>query len=207
MPYYKVVYRAHLEGSETIKARNKSEAQRIIRETVGKKLISTDAPIPGTDLHCSGITVVGVIPQEASPTFLIYTDGGYHQYKDEGAYAYIILKDDKIIRKDAKVIRHESNNRGELKAIIEAVASCPPGAILTIRSDSQYAINTLMGVWRRNTNLDLFEKWEIMVKEKNPDITFEWVRGHSGDRYNEMCDHMCDEAVGYDLNSWIPKKK
>ena len=136
-----------------------------------------------------------------------YTDGGYHLHKDEGAYAFVILQNDNIIHKQATVIRHESNNRGELKAILDAVDWCPDGAEIEVHSDSQYAIFTLSGEWARRKNTDLFDRWEEILARKRCKVTFRWVKGHSGDRYNEMCDRMCDEAVGYDLNSWIPKKK
>lgn len=137
---------------------------------------------------------------------IAYTDGGYHLYKDEGAFAFIILQDEAVIHKEATVIRHESNNRGELKAIINAVSWCPDKSTIEVRSDSQYAINTLAGTWKRNKNTDLFKEWDKILLKKEVNVSFVWVRGHSGDKYNEMCDQMCDDAVGYDLNSWIPKK-
>lgn len=144
---------------------------------------------------------------ETTNKITAYTDGGYHLYKNEGAFAFVILKDGAIIHKEATVIRNESNNRGELKAIIQAVAWCPEGSEIEVRSDSQYAINTLEGKWKRNKNTDLFKEWDKLLKRKGSTISFKWVRGHSGDKYNEMCDQMCDDAVGYDLNSWIPKNK
>ena len=144
---------------------------------------------------------------EKKNKYLAYTDGGYHLYKNEGAYAFVILQDGKIIHKGSRVIRNESNNRAELKAILDAVSWCPDKAEIIVRSDSQYAINTLNGTWKRRKNTDLFEEWDRIVTFKEVTVTLEWVHGHNGDKYNEMCDHMCDEAVGYDLNSWIPKKK
>lgn len=134
-----------------------------------------------------------------------YTDGGYHIYKNEGAYAFVLLQNGKIIKKEAAVIRNETNNRGELKAILAAVRNCPDEATVTINSDSQYAINTLRGEWARKKNTDLFDEWETILARKKVSVRFNWVRGHDGNKYNEMCDQMCNEAVGYDLNSWIPK--
>ena len=147
------------------------------------------------------------VPDNPGQTFIIYTDGGYHIPKDEGAYAFVILQDDRIIHREATVIRGETNNRGELKAIIEAVRWCPAKSALFVNSDSQYALFTLKGDWGRKKNKDLFAEWDRLLAEKQPVITFNWVRGHSGNVYNELCDRMCDEAVGYDLNGWIPKKK
>lgn len=145
--------------------------------------------------------------EQKTDRIIAYTDGGYHLYKNEGAYAFVILQNDKVLHKEATVIRDESNNRGELKAIINAVNWCPDNSEIEVRSDSQYAINTLSGNWKRNKNRDLFEQWDEILEKKKPKVTFEWVHGHSGNKYNEMCDQMCNEAVGYDLNSWIPKKE
>lgn len=144
---------------------------------------------------------------EKNNRYTAYTDGGYHLYKNEGAYAFVILQDGEILHKCSRVIRNESNNRAELKAIVDAVAWCPDGSEILVRSDSQYAINTLKGDWQRKKNTDIFKEWDRIVSTKNVNVSFEWVRGHKGDKYNEMCDKMCDEAVGYDLNAWIPKKK
>ena len=144
---------------------------------------------------------------EKSNKYTVYTDGGYHLPKNEGAFAFVILQAGRIIHKEATVIRDETNNRGELKAIINAVAWCPKGAEIELFSDSQYAIKTLNGEWARKKNKDLFERWEKILKDKTPELTLNWVPGHSGNEYNEMCDRMCNEAVGYDLNAWIPKKE
>ena len=40
-------------------------------------------------------------------------------------------------------------------------------------------------------NVDLWQKLaELMEKHE---VTFEWVKGHAGDKYNEMCDSIAVE--------------
>ena len=92
---------------------------------------------------------------EESPTYIAYTDSGYHICRNGGAYAYILLHDGEIVRKEAFLFRRESNNRGELHAIIAAIENCPDGAAVEIRTDSQYAVNTLTGEWTQRRNTDL----------------------------------------------------
>lgn len=140
-------------------------------------------------------------PKVKAEKLTVYTDGGYQMFKKEGAYAFIILQDNEIIHKEANVIRNESNNRAELKAIINAVNWCPDNAEIDVNSDSQYAIYTLSNLWQRKKNTDLFEEWDKILRRKNVTLNFNWVRGHFGNKYNEMCDQMCSQAVGYDLNS------
>lgn len=134
--------------------------------------------------------------------YTIYTDGAYSRQNDEGAYAYVMLdKEGKEIKTGAWKIHYETNQRAELKAIIKAISHLPEDA-MTVRviSDSLYALNTLAGFWRRRANTDLFDKFEEVLADKKDGfrVFYEWVKGHSGNHYNEMCDRLCTEILGYD---------
>lgn len=139
--------------------------------------------------------------------YTIYTDGGYSQIHDVGAFAYVMLDEKQnIVKKGAWKIEKETNNRAELKAIITGVYHLPQDCtFVTIKSDSQYALFTLSGKWGRKSNTDLFDVWDKVKKDRNILIDYQWVRGHSGDMYNEMCDTMCNDAVGFDLNKEFEK--
>lgn len=141
--------------------------------------------------------------------FVIYTDGGYSNKHNVGAFAYVMLDGNGgFFRSGSYKITNETNNRAELKAIITAVYHLPKkDAEVEINSDSMYSINTLSGKWSRNANTDLFEVWDRVLKEKTPRLTFNWVKGHSGNEYNEMCDKMCSEIAGMDLNAEFKKYK
>lgn len=131
--------------------------------------------------------------------YKIYTDGGYSIRHKEGASAYVILDEDgNIIDKYVFRIVNETSQRAELKAIIGAVSQVPYDSKVDLYTDSEYAINILTGKWQPHTNEDLIEMYRQHSVGK--DITFHWVKGHSGDLYNEMCDDMCNQCVGYDLN-------
>lgn len=140
--------------------------------------------------------------------FTIYTDGGYSMKRDEGAFAFVILENGKIVKTGSKKVTGESNQRCEIKAIMNAVYNLPDGASAEVVTDSQYSIGVLdtkNSGWHPNANLDLVTKWYDLVREKGVSVSFRWVKGHSGDPYNEMCDRMCDDAVGYDLNAEFAK--
>ena len=134
-------------------------------------------------------------PQIENPTYIAYTDSGYHICRNGGAYAYILLKQGEIIRKEAFLFRRESNNRGELHAIIAAIENLPEGADVEIRTDSQYAVNTLTGVWLQRSNTDLFARWHELVRGRKLKVKVVWIRAHSGDLYNQMCDDLCCETA------------
>jgi ribonuclease HI len=133
--------------------------------------------------------------------YTLYTDGAYSVLHNEGAFAFVILKDGEEIKRMAGKIIGETNNRAELKAIIAGVFKLPSDATsVRIVSDSMYALNTLSGSWSRISNTDLFEVWnkKVLSKRKNLKMEFLFVKGHSGDVYNELCDRLCVEKLGYD---------
>lgn len=98
----------------------------------------------------------------------------------------------------------------ELKAIIAALYNLPnkeEKVNALVVSDSQYALCTLFGTLRRNLNKDLFDVYERILKEREIEIEWKWVKGHNGDFYNEMCDEMCNQVLGYDVNEEFAKFK
>lgn len=132
--------------------------------------------------------------------YIIYTDGGYSRSSDVGAYAYVVLQSEKVITTFAKKVERSTNNRCELLAIIKGVESLPKGSSVLVKSDSQYCIGVLSGKFNRKKNLDLIEEYLHRIKENGLKVKFEWVKGHNGYIYNEMCDTLCNEVAGCDLN-------
>ena len=143
--------------------------------------------------------------------YTIYTDGAYSRLHDEGAFAFVIVDEQEreVMRMGHKVEK-ETNNRAELKAIIAAVYKLPDDATdVRVISDSMYALNTLQGKWARNANEDLFKIWDRTLNDKPSTLKLEflWVKGHSGDYYNELCDQLCNQILGYDANEEFQKYK
>ncbi len=95
-----------------------------------------------------------------------------------------------------------TNNRAELIATIEGLSHVPDGTKLQAITDSQYLqkgaslwidkwikcdwITKFKGEHQPVKNVDLW-KQIAMLKEKL-NVTFIWVRGHNGDKWNEYCD-------------------
>ena len=137
---------------------------------------------------------------ETSWDYIVYTDGAYSQQHSEGAFAYIMLDGNhNEVKRLSRKIWNETNNRAELKAIIAALYHLPEDAKnVCVVSDSQYALNTLFGTWCRRANHDLFDIADKIMNERGFHIVPSWVKGHSGNVYNEQCDRMCTEVLGYD---------
>lgn len=78
-------------------------------------------------------------------------------------------------------------------AIISAVKRCPIGADIIVHTDSKYAIFSF-GQRKRISdsvkNSDLIHLYRQEAAQKK--VTFEWVKGHNGDKYNEIVDSMAN---------------
>lgn len=105
-----------------------------------------------------------------------------------------------------------TNNRMELTGVIQGlryVALHHPNEPVEVISDSEYVVKGItdrvdgwiLKGWRNTTgivkNKDL---WEILVFLRNKiKPTFNWVRGHDGNQYNEIADKACVDAYRNEL--------
>jgi ribonuclease HI len=125
---------------------------------------------------------------------LIYTDGGCDPNPGRGGWAAILIKPGGSIQKISGCDPETTNNRMEMTAVLRALRALPTAADqVIVRSDSELLVKTLKGQYRRRMNLDLWKEIDQEVK-RFPAISFEWVRGHAGDKYNEMADRLVKET-------------
>lgn len=131
--------------------------------------------------------------------YIIYTDGAYSSKRNQGGVGIVILKDDKLIQRFNKAYKNTTNNRMELIAVITALKAVQKEInSLIIYTDSMYVIGCATLDWKRKKNILLWkvfdealEKAQSLVKSQ---ITFEHVKGHEGDKYNEICDTLAVRA-------------
>jgi ribonuclease HI len=146
----------------------------------------------------------------------IYTDGGCTGNPGPGGWAYVMIKKTfqgwEIVAKNMGAQADTTNNRMEITAVIKALRALktminvPRKA--TIFTDSQYVqkgITEWIRTWKRNSwktsdktpvkNKDLWEELDSLASGFS--LRWEWVKGHSGNKYNEMCDAMTHEAIRY----------
>ena len=123
--------------------------------------------------------------------YTLFTDGSCLKNPGgAGGYAAILLPDmSQAVGGD----RSTTNNRMEMKAIIEGLKMLPPKSNVLVVSDSQLAINCAARKWKRKKNLDLWSEYD--EASAGHDIDFEWVPGHSGHEWNEECDRLAGEAA------------
>lgn len=117
----------------------------------------------------------------------VYTDGSCSPNPGKGGWAYIaILKDCHIENYGSS--KNTTNNIMELTAVIEALKDFKEIQKFKIYSDSLYVINCAKKIWKRNKNTELWSLYDSM--SKNKEISFIWVKAHTGNKYNEMVDKL-----------------
>ena len=139
--------------------------------------------------------------------YIIYTDGACSGNPGSGGWAAIIFN--KKSGQKSKKIGGEietTNNRMELIAVIEALESIPKDSSLQIFTDSKYLINGIelwIKQWKKNNwigsnkkkikNKDLWTKLDTLSSQFH--ITWNWVKGHSGNKYNEEVDRLARDQI------------
>jgi len=120
----------------------------------------------------------------------VYVDGAYSSSRDQGGWAFVILKDDVKIHSSSFPVKETTNNRMEIQAALEACLWCKANGHteIIIYSDSMYVIGAISKGNKRNKNVELLFDLDSAVEGLN--ITWTHVKGHSGDRYNELCDSL-----------------
>jgi ribonuclease HI len=99
-----------------------------------------------------------------------------------------------------------TNNRMELRAVLEALHGLPPGESVEVVSDSRYVVDALskwIHGWRRKgwrtaaggpvLNRDLIEAADARGAELA--VRYSWVRGHDGHAVNEIVDALAQSAA------------
>ncbi len=133
-----------------------------------------------------------------APTAIAYTDGACSGNPGAGAWAYRIEWPDGRVDEAAGGEWHTTNNREELKAVREALRAFRARVgddaswRVIVRTDSQNVINWLSRTWKRKKNLDLYPDIDRLVDSR---VSFEHVRGHSGDPGNERVDALAVEET------------
>jgi ribonuclease HI len=97
----------------------------------------------------------------------------------------------------------------EITAVLEALGDHDRQGPIEIVSDSTYVVNCFRDRWyegwlRRGwknsqrqpiANRDLWELLFALALADDADVSFRWVKGHSGDEMNDLVDALATEAA------------
>ena len=135
----------------------------------------------------------------------IYTDGACSGNPGKGGWgAILIYAKEKKYMSGSKQLT--TNNQMELTATIEALKAILKPSNIALYTDSQYVKNGITSWifnWKKNgwktankkpvANKNLWIELENYVDFHS--VNWFWVKGHSGDHYNEIADELAVKAM------------
>ncbi len=135
---------------------------------------------------------------------IIYTDGGCEPNPGAGGWAAVLIFGDH--EKELSGAQADTtNNRMEMTAAIRALNALTRPCNVTFVTDSEYlrkGITQWLENWKRNNwrrrggpvkNQDLWMELDAALQPHK--VAWQWVRGHTGDHYNERCDELASQAI------------
>ncbi|MDI9259767.1 ribonuclease HI [Alicyclobacillus sendaiensis] len=137
---------------------------------------------------------------------ILYTDGACSGNPGPGGWA-AILQWKGHVKELSGGEPNTTNQRMELKAVIEGLKALKRPCDVIVHSDSAYVVNCFQQGWhvnwRRNgwvnskgepvQNRDLWE--ELLDAINGHRVRFEKVKGHAGVKWNERCDELARSAI------------
>ena len=135
----------------------------------------------------------------------IYTDGACSGNPGPGGWGAILLY--KGHKKEASGgQKNTTNNQMEMLAVTEALKLVKLESEITVYTDSKYVMDGItkwIFNWKKNgwksanrkpvKNVEFWKDLDEQVKKHK--IEWVWVKGHSGNHYNELVDELARNAV------------
>jgi len=135
----------------------------------------------------------------------VYTDGACRGNPGPGGWG-VLLQYGSSQKNLSGFAAETTNNRMELKAVIEALKALNRSCAIELNTDSKYVMQGItewLPGWKNNgwktsakkqvKNVDL---WKALDKEVGRHhVSWRWVKGHSGVPGNERADQLANEAI------------
>jgi ribonuclease HI len=116
----------------------------------------------------------------------IYTDGSSLGNPGPSGWSFCVLENNEEFFLSGGE-EHSTNNRMELYSIIQALKYVK-GTEYILYSDSNLTINCAKKIWKRKANIDLWDIYDEVSKNKK--IDYIWIKSHNGNKYNEIVDKL-----------------
>ena len=141
---------------------------------------------------------------------VVYTDGGCSGNPGPGGWGIVVIADG-VAKQLSGGEQYTTNNRMELMAAINAlsvVSNTPSfaGRHVVVNIDSQHVnngITTWIHSWKAKgwktadkkpvKNQELWMQLDALNAAL--DVSWNWVKGHAGIEYNELCDQLCQKEI------------
>lgn len=136
----------------------------------------------------------------------LYTDGACSGNPGPGGWGAVLIYKEHEKRISGAEL-DTTNNRMELKAIIEGLKSLKEPCEVDIFSDSNYAVKGFNSGWvyeweetkfkkRDGTPVPNADLWKrLLALTRIHVVIFHKVKGHSDNEYNNICDKLATDAI------------
>lgn len=142
-----------------------------------------------------------VVIEEDQDTLVAYVDGSYHVGTKEFSYGMVLLyqgREEQVSQKvDEPELAEMRNVAGEIKGAEAAMAYAVEHHIpkLVIYHDYEGIAKWCTGAWQtKKEGTKAYKQYYDSIKEQ-VQIEFRKVKGHSGDRYNDLADLLAKKAL------------
>ena len=144
------------------------------------------------------------------PTF--YTDGSCDnrnpKHPGGTGFVRILAKAQRTLKVHSRPYTNTTSNRMEVLAVIHALESIRKPSNVTIYADSQYTIKVARRLATNNvhegmSNKDLWLRYISVARQHR--VTFIHVKGHRGNRFNEVADKLAGRAFQLAKNDPKPE--
>lgn len=137
---------------------------------------------------------------------VVFTDGACSGNPGPGGWAWAVSPGGTPAGSGG--VARTTNQRMEVQAVLEALRALPAHESIIITSDSTYVVNCFKDRWwegwkRRGwknaskqpvANRDLWEPLIDLVLTRG-NVSFRWVKGHSGNAMNDLVDRLAVAAA------------
>lgn len=131
-----------------------------------------------------------------------YVDGSYNIETGEYAYGAVVFHNGEELTFSGKFFDEElslmRNVAGEIAGAMYVMKYCTENSIshLDLYYDYEGIEKWCTGVWKTNKDGTIaYKEYYDSIKDK-VNVRFHKVKGHSGDKYNDMADSLAKKALG-----------
>jgi ribonuclease HI len=137
---------------------------------------------------------------------ILYTDGACSGNPGVGGYGAVLIYNGHE-KQISGANPQTTNNRMELTAVIEGLKCLKEACEVQVYSDSAYTVNGFLKGWVEDWNRNGWKKsdgkevlnvdlWsELYSLTQTHKVTFNKVKGHADNEYNNLCDKLATDAI------------
>ena len=126
----------------------------------------------------------------------IYTDGSCDNKTKIGGWGFVMLANEHVLEVNGNKNKTTSN-RMELMAVLKSLSMVTKPSAIEVVTDSQYVVKGINSNGYEHQGDDFLNS-DLWIKVRRQldkhYVKVKWVRGHSGDYYNEKADKLANRS-------------